>query len=73
MSIDTEYNLENFYKFVEEKLRTGNSGISPEEALEQWRKHLATVESLQRGLDDVESGNTRLAREAIKDLKDRLS
>jgi len=72
MSAAVKTNLEGFHEFVAEKLRNGEVRLTPEQALVQWRERVETIESVQRGLADVEAGRSRPADEVIEELRNEL-
>lgn len=73
MPIEVKNDLESFHRFVEEQLKIGGSKLSPEQALSMWRERLDTIESVHRGLDDIEAGRTRPANEVLTDLREELN
>lgn len=61
--------LASFHVFVAEHLKSGGQEISPEQALALWRERLEAIESIGRGLADVEAGRTRLAKDLLEDVR----
>jgi hypothetical protein len=61
MSAETTSELAGFHAFIGQQLRLGSTQLSPERALEIWRERQATLESVRRGLADVEAGRTNRA------------
>jgi len=59
----TNDELRAFHRFVGEKLKNGGAGLSPEEALEEWREQHPEVEfeddtqAIQAALDDMANGD----------------
>jgi hypothetical protein len=56
--------LVHFHRFVSEKLQSGATGISPEEALDEWRldhrasdEFQATVTAIQEAITDMRAGD----------------
>ena len=72
MPVELKNDLESFHRFVEEQLKNGRSKLSPEQVLAMWRERLNTIQSVRRGLDDVEAGRTRPADEVLADLREDL-
>lgn len=72
MSIDTVSELQNFHQYLDQRLTDGSEELSPEEALRDWREHQQTIQSIRRGLADVEAGRTRPAVDVIEELRARL-
>lgn len=69
MAFEVKNNLESFHRFVEEQLNNGGATLSPEQVLAMWRERLETIESVHRGLQDVDEGRTRPAEEVLQDLR----
>ena len=61
MAVESKNDLESFHRFVEEQLNNGGARLSPEQVLAMWRERLETIESIRRGIEDVEAGRTRPA------------
>lgn len=73
MSIETVTELQNFRQYLDQRLTDGSQELSPEEALRDWREHQQTIQSIRRGLADVEAGRTRPAVDVIEELRARLT
>ena len=73
MSIDTVSELQNFRQYLDQRFVDGSEQLSPEEALRDWREHQQTIQSIRRGLADLEAGRTRPADEVIEELRTRLT
>src|SRR5205807_835694 len=60
----TASELRDFYRFVAEKLSNGGADLSPEEALDEWRRQHPSADSaadlaaIQEALADMADGNT---------------
>jgi hypothetical protein len=69
--------LREFHRFVGEKLKNGSAGMSPEEALNEWRDQHPEpgefpddTEAIQEALDDMLNGDKgRPAEEVLADLQ----
>ncbi len=72
MAVELKDDLESFHRFVEEQLINGGAKLSPEQVLAIWRERLETIESVRRGIEDVEAGRTRPAEDVIQELRDEL-
>ena len=73
MPVEVKNDLESFHRFVEEQLKNEGAKLSPEQALAMWRERLDAIESVRRGLDDIEAGRTRPADEVLTDLREELN
>jgi len=65
MTTDTRDELKDFHRFVAEQLSSGESALSPEEALDLWRDHhpadfefSSTVAALREALSEMARGDT---------------
>ena len=72
MSADIKDDLKSFHDFVGKQLGNGGAQLTPEQVLALWRERLNTIESVHRGLEDVEAGRTRPADQAIDQLRQEL-
>lgn len=72
MTVQATNDLAGFHDFVANQLKHGGSNMTPEQALALWRARVETIESVQRGLPDVEAGRTRPADEVLEELRDEL-
>lgn len=72
MSTAIKDDLRSFHEFVGRQLDNGGADLTPEQVLSLWLERLETIESVRRGLEDVEAGRTRLAEELIDELRDEL-
>ena len=72
MAVELRNNLESFHQFVGEQLENGGATLSPEQVLAMWRERLETIESVRRGLEDVEAGRTKPAEQVIEQLRGEL-
>ena len=72
MATELTNNLESFHSFVGEMLKNGGARLSPEQVLAMWRERLETIQSVRRGLEDVDAGRTRPADEVLHELRDEL-
>lgn len=72
MSTATKDELRSFHEFVGRQLDNGGAHLTPEEVLSLWRERVATIESVRRGLVDIEAGRTRPADEVLDELRDEL-
>lgn len=73
MAVEVQNDLQSFHRFVEEQLRNAGCRLSPEQALAMWRERLDTIESVRRGIDDVEAGRTRPADEVLAELREEVN
>lgn len=71
MTVKLSSDLASFHAFVAQKLQH-NHNITPEQALAEWREHQETIESIRRGLDEVEAGRTEPAEKLLERLKGKL-
>ena len=72
MSAATKDDLKSFHEFVGRQLENGGAHLTPGQALALWCEHLETIESVRRGLQDIEAGRSRPADEVIDELRDEL-
>ena len=64
--------LENFHRFIGEKLRSDDgTQISPVQALALWRERQETVEAIREGLADIEASRTKPLDEFLADFQIR--
>ncbi|MFQ5730881.1 MAG: hypothetical protein ACE5KM_02885 [Planctomycetaceae bacterium] len=68
MPTETQTELQSFHSFVAEKLQNGGLELSPERALALWRERRETIASVERGLEDVDAGRVKPAREVLERL-----
>jgi hypothetical protein len=79
MNTQVSQELRFFKDFVSEKLESGDAGLTPEEALDQWRSMNPDPEDLQqsvaavrKALIDMENGDRgRPADDVLSDLRKR--
>jgi len=76
MAIDRVDDLKAFRDFVDAQLLNGGSDRTPEECLELWilenlteEERAEVIEEVRLGLEDLNAGRTRPAREALSDLR----
>ena len=62
MSVATTNELELFHKFVSQELARDKSQ-SVRDVLQTWDERMSAVESIKRGLADLEAGRTRPVEE----------
>lgn len=72
MGVEIHDDLRSFHRFVGEQLDNGGAHLTPEQALALWRERLETVESVRRGLQDIEAGRSRPADEVLAELRNEL-
>lgn len=72
MSTIVKDDLRSFHEFVSRQLDNGGADLTPEQVLTLWRERLKTIESVRRGLEDIEAGRTRPADEVLAELRDEL-
>lgn len=73
--------LRSFHEFVGRKLAEAGAGtLSLDEALELWhwerrspREEAETLEAIRRGLEDLDAGRTRPARDVLAELRRKSS
>ncbi|MBV8230440.1 MAG: hypothetical protein JO329_10695 [Planctomycetaceae bacterium] len=73
--------LHSFHAFVSRKLEeNGSDALSPEEALDLWRmehptpeEHAAILEAIHQGLEDMQAGRMRPAREFLAEMRRKYS
>lgn len=63
--------LQEFHRFIGENLKNGNAGLSPEQALTLWRERRETIDSIQRGLDDIDAGQTKSLEDFLRHFSQR--
>jgi predicted transcriptional regulator len=68
--------LKAFRDFVDAQLGNGGSSLTPEECLDLWvfenlsdEEREESVAWIRRGLEDLDAGRTRPAREALAELR----
>lgn len=61
--------LQDFYHFVGKQLATeAGARMSPQQALAVWREEQDTLAAIREGLADVETGRTKPARAALREI-----
>lgn len=70
MPVELKNELEAFLGFAAERLRQGDSRISPEEMLSQWRERMETVVAVREGIADFEAGRSRPADDVLREIRD---
>ncbi len=71
MATEITSELSSFHQFVGEQLEDGQTQLSPEQALVLWRERFDTIESIRRGLTDIDCGRTKSRDEFVKDFEKR--
>ena len=71
MTVVANSELESFHQFVGDRLRNGCAEVSPEQVLARWRERNATIESVRRGIADVDAGRTRPADDVLAELRSK--
>lgn len=67
--------LENFTHFAQQKLGTSESSLSLEDCVRLWRQQTernATIDDIQHGRADLESGLAQPLAEAFDDVRRQL-
>jgi len=70
MTVEVTNDLASFHRFVSEQLENGGTKLSPEQVLAMWRERLETIESVRRGLDDVDTGRSTPADQMLDELRE---
>jgi predicted transcriptional regulator len=72
--------LRAFRDFVDGQLGNGGADLTPEECLDHWilenssdSERRVRLAEIQQGLDDLDAGRTRPAREALNELRRKHS
>lgn len=73
--------LRSFHEFIVKKLEeNGPEALTPEEALDLWRfenptpeEHEANLKAIRDGLEDLNAGRVRPAREVLAELRAKYS
>jgi hypothetical protein len=81
MATDVSKDLKEFYRFVGDKLTSGETDLSPEEALDEWRllnpppEELAeSVSAIRRAVADMRAGDRgRPVEDVLAEIRQRLS
>jgi hypothetical protein len=68
--------LDNFHRFAAEKLRSGGADLDLDELLMLWydeqdRDQVNAI--IQQGLEDIEAGRGRPARQVAEELRQRFN
>jgi hypothetical protein len=76
MAAERVDDLKAFRDFVDGQLSNGGANLTPEDCLELWIvENLSTDErqarfaDIRQGLDDLDAGRTRSARESLAELR----
>lgn len=73
MPISSQAPLASFHHFISQYLAEHEAGsLSPDQALQRWKEHEATLAAIQSGLDDIHSGRVRPANEVLTELRKQL-
>ncbi len=80
MATDRGNNLRAFTSFASEKLSHGEAMLTLDEALCLWdhenqseEEREATLQAIRNGLEDVEAGRVRPARDVIAELRRKFN
>ncbi len=65
--------LTSFREYLDQRIADGESGLTPENALRDWRERNETVQSIRRGIADADAGRQRPADELLEQLRTRLA
>jgi len=72
MGTEVKNDLASFHRFVGEQLQDGGATLSPEQVLGMWRDRVDAIDSIRRGLQDIEAGRMRPADEVLRELREGL-
>lgn len=65
--------LTSFREYLDQRLADGESELTPEAALRNWRELQASMQSIRRGLADADAGRVRPAADLLEELRARLA
>ncbi len=72
MSSSAISELSSFREYLGNRIADGEVGLSPEQALSDWRELQESVASIRRGLADADAGRIRSAEIVLNELQTRL-
>lgn len=72
MSSSAISELSSFREYLDNRIADGDKGLSPEQALSDWRELQESLMSIRRGLADADAGRIRPAGDALEKLRARL-
>jgi predicted transcriptional regulator len=65
--------LTSFREYLDQRLADGESELTPEAALRNWRELQESLQSIRLGLADADAGRVRPAAELLDELRARLA
>lgn len=65
--------LSSFREYLDNRIAEGESELSPEQALSDWRELQESVASIRRGLADADAGRIRPAEDVLEELRAKLT
>lgn len=73
MSSPAVSELSSFREYLDNRIADGETELSPEQALSDWRELQESLTSIRRGLADADAGRIRPADEVFAELRARLT
>ncbi|MEJ7592273.1 MAG: hypothetical protein WKF77_12045 [Planctomycetaceae bacterium] len=73
MSSSAISELSSFREYLDNRIADGEAGLSPEQALSDWRELQESLVSIRRGLADADAGRIRPAEDVLEELRARLT
>ena len=75
MSVERYNDLVAFRGFIDQKLSDGGGNLTPDEVLAEWEftnqsdhDRAETLNAVRKGIEDIEAGRSRPARDVMVDL-----
>ena len=65
--------LTSFREYLDQRIADGESELTPEAALRNWRELQESLQSIRRGLADADAGRVRPAADLLDELRARLA
>ena len=65
--------LSSFREYLDNRIADGETELSPEQALSDWRELQESLASIRRGLADADAGRIHPADEVFEELRARLT
>lgn len=73
MSSPAVSELSSFREYLDNRIADGETDLSPEKALSEWRELQESLASIRRGLADADAGRIHSADEVFEGLRAQLT
>lgn len=71
MATETQTELDEFHRFLGQRVADRNTKMSPEQAVVLWRHRQAEIEAIREGLRAVDEGRVMTVEEHMRRIYER--